>query len=65
MPLLSMLGFGRARRADPGERQRAHRKGGGMMARGSDLSGSIARLIATASAMRGGKSKFLSVNYKT
>jgi hypothetical protein len=26
-----------------------------MMARGSDLSGSIARLIATASAMRGGK----------
>jgi hypothetical protein len=48
-----------------GERQRAHRKGGGMMARGSDLSGSIARLIATASAMRGGKSKFLTVNYKT
>jgi hypothetical protein len=36
-----------------------------MMARGSDLSGSIARLIAKASATRGGKSKFLTVNYKT
>jgi len=45
----------RARRADPGERQLAHREGGGMMACGSALSGSIARLFAAARAMRGGK----------
>jgi hypothetical protein len=35
------------------------------MARGSDLSGSIARSMATASAMLAGKSKFLTVNNKT